>query len=274
MDANDLPHVAVDRHRVRVARCDRVLLSGYHAMTEPNVYKGHKAGSRKGEVHRVFDQKGADEAMKYGVDKGLKPGTIKSWMGYWSGGRIKVKVPKVETNGAKVHEQPKPKASAADEYLASLLVHATRAKAESVREGIAKRAGTDVKAFHILEQDGKFGVVPAHYKKGGPIPKFEDGDYVMDTIVPNSLARVVGAGPEQSVIKFVKPRPGWTRDTDCVPNTYLYKVDAPKVEAKPKKAKAKPKPASDDKPKVGSPGPAELTKVLNAPFKKKAKQGS
>jgi hypothetical protein len=43
----------------------------------------HKAGSRKAQVHSVFDSGGPDAALKLGIEMGLKPGTIKSWMGSW-----------------------------------------------------------------------------------------------------------------------------------------------------------------------------------------------
>ena len=42
-------------------------------------YKGHRAGSRKGYVHRVFDESGEEAASKVGEQLGLKKGTISSW---------------------------------------------------------------------------------------------------------------------------------------------------------------------------------------------------
>jgi hypothetical protein len=46
----------------------------------------HKAGSRKGQVHDVFNQKGSDEAVTVGVKLGLKEGTVRSWVKEWSRG--------------------------------------------------------------------------------------------------------------------------------------------------------------------------------------------
>lgn len=46
-------------------------------------YAGHNKGSRKEQVHQVFDQKGPDEARKRGVALGLKEGTLSSWFGAW-----------------------------------------------------------------------------------------------------------------------------------------------------------------------------------------------
>jgi hypothetical protein len=51
--------------------------------TEPTSYKSHKAGSRKGETHRIFDTKGATAAEAWGVAQGLQKGTTKSWFGAW-----------------------------------------------------------------------------------------------------------------------------------------------------------------------------------------------
>lgn len=40
-------------------------------------YKGHKAGSRIGELHKCFDQKGADAARELGEKLGLCDATLK-----------------------------------------------------------------------------------------------------------------------------------------------------------------------------------------------------
>lgn len=50
-------------------------------------YKGHLAGSRKGDVHKAFDDGGLPEAMKVGAQLKLSPLTIKSWVAAWSGTR-------------------------------------------------------------------------------------------------------------------------------------------------------------------------------------------
>jgi hypothetical protein len=47
-------------------------------------YKGHIAGSRKGDVHQAFDKVGPEKAMALGLAAGLKEGTLKSWFGGWS----------------------------------------------------------------------------------------------------------------------------------------------------------------------------------------------
>ena len=62
----------------------RTVKSAKAKMAKPEIgYKGHFVGSRKGTVHETFDKAGADEALTHGVGLGLKPGTIKSWIGTW-----------------------------------------------------------------------------------------------------------------------------------------------------------------------------------------------
>lgn len=46
-------------------------------------YKGHKPGSRKEQVHKLFDEKGPEAAEKFGIKEGLAAGTMKSWFGAW-----------------------------------------------------------------------------------------------------------------------------------------------------------------------------------------------
>ena len=47
-------------------------------MTE--AYKWHRAGSRKGQVHKLFDEEGFDMAHAAGLRMGLKPETLKTWL--------------------------------------------------------------------------------------------------------------------------------------------------------------------------------------------------
>jgi hypothetical protein len=42
-----------------------------------------RTGSRKGEVHRLFDTKGPEAAEKWGLAQGLQKGSLKSWFGAW-----------------------------------------------------------------------------------------------------------------------------------------------------------------------------------------------
>lgn len=47
-------------------------------------YKGHREGSKKGAVHRVFDQKGRDAALQYGRMRKLKASTLNQWFNTWT----------------------------------------------------------------------------------------------------------------------------------------------------------------------------------------------
>lgn len=46
-------------------------------------YKGHRAGSRKETIHKLFDEKGDEAAIKKAVALGLSEGSAKSWIGAW-----------------------------------------------------------------------------------------------------------------------------------------------------------------------------------------------
>lgn len=46
-------------------------------------YKNHRAGSRKGSVHKCFDSHGWNKAMSYGKMRGLKESTLTQWFRTW-----------------------------------------------------------------------------------------------------------------------------------------------------------------------------------------------
>lgn len=48
-------------------------------------YKGHREGSRKEEIHKVFDDKGVDAALKAAEKKGLSTSTARNWIYRWGG---------------------------------------------------------------------------------------------------------------------------------------------------------------------------------------------
>jgi hypothetical protein len=47
------------------------------------VYGSHKEGSRKGKVHRLFDEQGAEAAWVLGLKLKLREGTLRSWFAVW-----------------------------------------------------------------------------------------------------------------------------------------------------------------------------------------------
>jgi hypothetical protein len=46
-------------------------------------YASHKEGSRKGKVHELFDEQGAEAAWVLGLKLQLKAGTLRSWFAAW-----------------------------------------------------------------------------------------------------------------------------------------------------------------------------------------------
>lgn len=54
------------------------------AKVEKAGYKNHRDGSRKGEVRKVFDEKGREKAMAFGKTQKLKESTLKQWMNTWA----------------------------------------------------------------------------------------------------------------------------------------------------------------------------------------------
>lgn len=50
-------------------------------------YKGHRKGSRKEQVRRIFDQRGPSYARRTGKQKGLRESTLRSWFSTWAHAR-------------------------------------------------------------------------------------------------------------------------------------------------------------------------------------------
>jgi hypothetical protein len=46
-------------------------------------YGSHNEGSRKGKVHQLFDEQGAEAAWVLGLKLKLKEGTLRSWFAAW-----------------------------------------------------------------------------------------------------------------------------------------------------------------------------------------------
>jgi hypothetical protein len=46
-------------------------------------YKDHRPGSNKGEVHRVFDDKGPEAAIKKAVALEIQESTARTWISSW-----------------------------------------------------------------------------------------------------------------------------------------------------------------------------------------------
>jgi hypothetical protein len=50
---------------------------------------GFRVGSRKDNVYRVYDKKGRDAAMRWGLENGLKESTLKQWISAWRSAAVK-----------------------------------------------------------------------------------------------------------------------------------------------------------------------------------------
>ncbi len=109
----------------------------------------------------------------------------------------------------------------------------TRAHAERVLEENAKRAGLRLSSLTVLENEGRFAIAPV-WRKGMPIPQFKKGETVYGLFMVDSEAKIVEAGAEQSIIRYVKESDVKMRPKqECVPNGYLWRpsqVNAPKRE--------------------------------------------
>lgn len=190
-------------------------------MTNP-----YKEGSRKREIYQVFlDNGGGETGLKKAGARakklGIKDGTVRSWSGGWLKGELKPA--KKEKEAAPVNKR--------DEFHPSFKF-ASREKADREHELLCTRTGLRPHAFHVIEDDGRFAVVPAQYKPNGPVPTFAKGDIVYDAFIANTKAKVIEPGPEQTLIRYVKDRGKGPRE-ECVINRFLVKVaDVDKVKPK------------------------------------------
>lgn len=180
--------------------------------------------SNRQAIRNAVDAGGPEMGMKVGKKLGMKESTVASYVKDW----LKIR-DKVKGSGKADPKTEKPQRERGE--FEPHFKHATRQIAHTHMIAIARRSGTANAAFHILEENGMFAVVPAHFKPSGPPPQFKKDDVVMDTIIKDSRALVLEAGPEQCV---VADGDGKER---VVPNYYLVKVDGPKPKPTPKAPK-------------------------------------
>jgi hypothetical protein len=50
-------------------------------------YLNHRPGSRKSQVHRVYNEKGAEDARRLALSLDIKPVTINGWFSTWKNRR-------------------------------------------------------------------------------------------------------------------------------------------------------------------------------------------
>jgi hypothetical protein len=193
----------------------------------------YKEGSGKRVIYDVFmtaggGKEGLAAAMKAAKENEVKEGTIKSWSSMWLRGMTKP-----GTSVKPKADKPKgDNVSLKNGEFHPLFKHTTREKADKEHEALCERNGIRPHAFHVIEDKGRFAVVPANYKPGGPVPTFKVGDIVYDALIANSKAKVIEAGPEQSMVRYAEERPNRPRE-ECVINRFLVKLpDAPAKKSK------------------------------------------
>jgi hypothetical protein len=70
-------------------------------------YKGHRPGSRKGVIHELFDEQGAEVAWTRGLKLKLKEATLRTWFSRWGESPAKVKAKPVAKAKPKPATKPR-----------------------------------------------------------------------------------------------------------------------------------------------------------------------
>ena len=180
--------------------------------------------------HRILLEKfGTDEAgqakvLKHGTEVlGLPESQVKTY--------IREKLLAIKRDAEKelgLHpSKPQMEKAARGEYEPHFK-HGSKDAARSALLAIVRRNGMTDACFHILNEGGKFAVVPAHVRPAGKPPQFEKGDIVMDTTIADSRAKVLEAGPEASHIEYLTERKYAPKDP-TVSNYYLHKIATAKT---------------------------------------------
>ena len=187
-----------------------------------------KDGSRKAEIFDAFMEHGMKAAEKKAIKLDIKASTLRSWTSEWARRKnedvTNVPAQKRERLPEKTTRERLPEADAHFRFK-------SREAAEKALLAQAKNCGVRPRALTVLENDGRFAIAPV-WRKGMPIPQFKKGDVVYGLFMCDSKAKVTDAGPEQSVVRYVKESPVKSRPREeCVPNYYLW--HAAEIEAKP-----------------------------------------
>ena len=228
----------------------------------------YKEGSRKAAIYDTFlkaggGEKGLAAAQKHAArkDVGIKQGTVKSWASGWLKGQVRP--------DKKPSTKPDKVTLTKNGEFHPLFKYTSRDKADKEHEAMCNRNGIRAHAFHVIENEGRFAVVPANYQPGGPVPTFKVGDIVYDALIANSKAKVIEAGPEQTLIRYAIDKPSRPRE-DAVINRFLVKL--PDVEAKASNKKLQKAAKDSGALTFGKkPTPRELEAQADKLLKKKPK---
>lgn len=70
-------------HRIN-GGLDGAFRTGERHMADKTALEGHRPGSRKSEVHKVFLEEGKEMAHAFGLKKKLKESSLRSWFSTWN----------------------------------------------------------------------------------------------------------------------------------------------------------------------------------------------
>lgn len=201
-----------------------------------------KDGSRKADVYDVYYADGYAAALKKADDLGLGPTTAKSWIYVWAKlSPVGERPPERERKAPSAPKAPREKIAKKDEKPPAVMTlkdfpaFPSERKARIWADHRTASTGMDKRAMIPHEIDGQWHVIPLHMGPGIPMTTFKEGDHVTNLGIRNSRAVIIGAGPEQSIIRYVKDVPGRHREP-CISNRYLMLMPPP--EGKDKKGKA------------------------------------
>lgn len=204
----------------------------------PTMIEG-KPVSNYRQVRLAIEKGGPDLGMKHGLHLGLPESQVRAY--------VKELVGIIAAQAAKKGSGPQTAPAAKARPVAAYEPDwrfADRDAATRHMLAVVRRNHMTEMCFHILEEGGRFALVPISFKPEGPPPQFEEGDIVMDTTIADSRAEIIGAGPWQSMVKYYDSRGARPAGAEqCIQNYYLHKIGSRKDAAfknlsLPKKAKA------------------------------------
>jgi hypothetical protein len=179
--------------------------------------KAPRPGTKKAQVFDAYMRDGRTAALALASTLELANGTAHSWLSEWKrfSGKIEPAVPPAPKKRARINASGGKRERAVIDYgptQASLVPrggwfdahfrYSSRAAADRAHALKCKDLGMGHKAFHVIEDNGRFALAPAHYNPSRELPQFKKGDTVFDITIPNTRGVIVEAGPEQSEVSF------------------------------------------------------------------------
>lgn len=204
------------------------------------------ANEFKSRVFAAYSANGKKPAMALAEELGLLKHTVRSWFSVWGrdgfppgGPEVKAEPKAKKPVKAKVLRRARiVKKSDADTKKKKTVFtrdsqtkcepyfkYGSREMAERAILLLTKDLGMRKEALHVIEENGRFAIAPAHHKrKDGPIPTFKTGTTVFDITIPNSRATVIKAGPEVSEVRYDADGPYGKQERN-ISNIYLTELE-------------------------------------------------